>query len=356
MLESLKDSLPKFFYAAAVFAIWLLALWLFKRILFRRLKVWASKTPQWWDDIFVDSLSFPLNFLIIASGLPILAETLQVSSKADRLAGMALQGTVIFCVVLFCDNLARGLMRARAARDSAFRTLSQGVIQGLVRGFIIGIGVLIFLDLIGISITPILASLGIGSLAVALALQETLSNFFAGIYVAVDRPVNVGDFVKLESGEEGYVSDIGWRSTRIRALSNHMLIIPNSKLIGSIITNYYEPDKEQAVLVDVGVHTSSDLNRVEKVTSEVAAEIMKRVPGGVPGFEPFIRYHSFGDSAIVFTVIMRAREFTDNYLIKHEFIKELQKRYGREGIVIPYPTRTLEISQVSLQGVKKTLF
>jgi small-conductance mechanosensitive channel len=97
--------------------------------------------------------------------------------------------------------------------------------------------------------------------------------------------------------------------------------------------------------VDLGVHYDSDLQRVEKVTIEVAREVMREVKGGVPGFEPFIRFHTFGDFSINFSVIMRGKEFTDQYLIKHEFVKRLHARYAAEKIVIPYPIRAINYAQ-----------
>jgi small-conductance mechanosensitive channel len=101
------------------------------------------------------------------------------------------------------------------------------------------------------------------------------------------------------------------------------------------------PSQDLAVLVDVGVDYSSDLERVEHVVGTVGREVMASVPGGVPEFEPFIRYHTFGDSSICFSVILRAKEFVDQYLIKHEFIKRLHARFASEGIVIPFPIRTI---------------
>ena len=100
-----------------------------------------------------------------------------------------------------------------------------------------------------------------------------------------------------------------------------------------------------AVLINVGVHYNSDLKKVEKVTCEVAKEVMKEVLGGVPGFDPFIRYHTFGDFSINFTVILRAKEFVDQYLVKHEFVKRLHERYAKEGINIPYPIRAINYDQ-----------
>jgi len=107
------------------------------------------------------------------------------------------------------------------------------------------------------------------------------------------------------------------------------------------VINYYLPEKEMSVLVQVGVSYDSDLKKVERVTVEVGKEVMRGVPGGVPEFEPFIRYHTFADFSINFSVILRAKEFTDNFLIQHEFIKRLHQRFKEEGIEIPFPIRTI---------------
>jgi len=165
------------------------------------------------------------------------------------------------------------------------------------------------------------------------------------VQLVIDKPIKVGQFVKLDSGEEGYVHKIGWRSTWVRMLPNNVVVIPNKVLINSKVLNYYYPQQDLAVLVQVGVHYASDLEHVEKVTIEVGEEVMKTVAGGVPDFKPFIRYHTFGDFSINFTVILRAKEFVDNYLVKHEFIKRLHKRYAKEGIVIPFPIAALNYDQ-----------
>jgi len=183
--------------------------------------------------------------------------------------------------------------------------------------------------------------------------KRRLLIFFSGFHITVARQIKIGDYIKLDSGEEGYVIDINWRTTKIKMLPNNVALIPNEKLTKAIVTNYYLPDKEMAVLVNLGVHYDSDLKKVEKITCETAREIMKTVPGGVPGFEPFIRYNTFGDSSIGFTVILRAKEFADQYLIKHEFIKRLHERYKKENIIIPYPIRTIHYEQI--QGKEGTL-
>jgi small-conductance mechanosensitive channel len=203
------------------------------------------------------------------------------------------------------------------------------------------LGLLVILNGLGLSITPMLTALGVGGLAVALALQEPLANFVAGLFVTLAGQIRVGDYVTLDSGQEGYVADFSWRSTRLRMLANNLIVVPNAKLAQAIVINHHLPSQDLAVLIDVGVDYASDLRHVERVVVEVARGVMHEVAGGVPAFEPFIRFHTFGDSSINFTVILRAKEFVDQYLIKHEFVKRLHTCFNAEGIVIPFPIRTL---------------
>jgi small-conductance mechanosensitive channel len=204
------------------------------------------------------------------------------------------------------------------------------------------LGLLVVLNGLGLSITPMLTALGVGGLAVALALQEPLANFFAGLFITLAGQIRVGDYLKLDSGHEGYVVDFSWRSTRLRMLANNLVVVPNAKLAQAIVVNHHLPSQDLAVLVDVGVDYASDLAYVETIVIEVAREVMQQVDGGIPEFEPFIRYHTFGDSSITFTVVLRGREFVDQYLLKHEFVKRLHARFNREGIVIPFPIRTID--------------
>ena len=213
--------------------------------------------------------------------------------------------------------------------------------QNIAWGLVVALGVLVVLSGLGISITPMLTALGVGGLAVALALQEPLSNFFAGVFLALAGQIRVGDYVKLDSGHEGHVSDFGWRSTRLRMLANNLVVVPNAKLAQALVVNHHLPSPDLAVLVEVGVDYASDLEHVERVVGEVGADVMATVTGGVAGFQPFVRFHSFGASSIDFTAILRAREYVDQYAVKHEFIKRLHRRFDREGIVIPFPIRTL---------------
>ena len=206
---------------------------------------------------------------------------------------------------------------------------------------LLAMGVLIIMDQLGIAIAPLVAGLGIAGLAVALALQRTLSDFFAGINILTDGSIRVGDYIELEGGLAGYIDQIGWRTTRIRMLANNMIIIPNSRLADSIATNYNFPAEELSVYLSVGVGYSSDLDHVEEVTKEVARQVMQGTEGSVEGYEPSVWFTEFGDSNIIFWVVLRAHGYAEMWQIKHNFIKALLRRYIQEGIEISFPARSL---------------
>ena len=209
-------------------------------------------------------------------------------------------------------------------------------------------GFLFMLQSFGVSITPLLTTLGVGGLAVALALQDTLSNLFSGINILLSKQIKVGDFIKLSTGEEGVVSDMNWRNTTIKQPSDNMVVVPNQKIATSIITNYALPYAECSIVIPVNVSYDSNLDHVESVTSAVAKAIVQETSGAVSDFEPFIRYGAFAESGISFNVILRVKTITDQHLIRHEFIKQLHARYQQEGIKIPFPVRTVKIEQTPM--------
>lgn len=216
---------------------------------------------------------------------------------------------------------------------------------------ILVLGGLYILRALDIDISPLLAGGAIGGLAIGLALQDTLSNTFAGFYLTADRPFRVGDFIKLESGEEGFVDEIGWRNTKVKLFSNNLIIIPNSKLSQSTILNYFMPEQEMSVYINCGVSYDSDLEHVERVAVEVGKEVQNRVEGCNPDWEPLVRWQEFSSSSITFLVILRVYDFTTNYLLKSEYIKALHKRFREENIEIPFPIRTVILKNGSESNV-----
>ena len=325
------------------FVLWIGLFWIAKRILFSALRRVALRTSWSWDDVLVRALSLPTSIAIAASVLLLLDRILPLSPEWDRGFDVLFAFSVVLALVLFLDRVTSGVLD-RLTRDSIVLQGARGLIQGVVRGVIIGLGLLIFLDSLGISITPLLASLGVGSLAVALALQETLANLFAGIYMVVDKPIEPGHLVKLENVEEGTIVRLGWRSTWIRTLANSIVVVPNTKLAGSVITNYSLLDPQVATNVNITLHGDSDLETVERVTLDVAREVMRNVEGGVRGFEPSARLQSFGESGLNLVVVLRAADFPGIARVRHEFIKRLTARYRSEKIQLAFPTRTVTLT------------
>jgi small-conductance mechanosensitive channel len=315
---------------------------LLRRTLFPRLAQGAAATSAQLDDTVVAALRGPVVLWCTMLGLYVATEVTALPPGATRVLQRGLLVLVILSVSWSLARLAGALVQ-RASGRVAGGLPSASLLTLLARLAVLGLGLLIVLGTLGVSITPLLTAVGVGGLAVGLALQDTLTNLFAGIHLLTSRQVRPGDYVEISTGEQGYVEDVTWRYTTVRQLSNNLTIVPNAKLASTVLTNYYLPERELAVLVPVGVSYDSDLARVEEVTIAVGHDVMREVAGGVPAFVPFIRYNAFAESSIKFTVILRGREVVDQHLIRHEFIKRLHRRYQAEGIAIPFPTRTVHV-------------
>ncbi|MEK6689777.1 MAG: mechanosensitive ion channel family protein [Nitrospirota bacterium] len=248
---------------------------------------------------------------------------------------------VILSITIATANLA-GKIFTDYVQKANLPIPTTGLAYGILKGTILVLGFLIILSVLGISITPLITALGVGGLAVALALQDTLANLFAGIHILVEKSIRVGDFIRLETGQEGYVDDITWRTTRIRMLPNNMVVIPNSKLSQSIVTNYYLPEKRMSLLIPISVSYSSNPEKVERILIEETKKAVGEIPGLLGDPEPFVRFiPGFGESSLDFTLICQVKEFVDQYLAQHELRKRIFKRFGEEGIDIPFPHRTV---------------
>lgn len=160
----------------------------------------------------------------------------------------------------------------------------------------------------------------------------------------IEQPIRVGDFIKLESGQEGYVADIGWRTTRIRMLPNNMVILPTSKLTQSILTNYYLPEPRMALVIPISVSYQADPDHIERVLVEEATAAIGQIPGLLAEPAPFVRFiPGFGESSLDLSLICHVREFTDQYVAQHELRKRIFKRFQRDSIDIPFPQRTIHL-------------
>lgn len=318
-----------------------------RKLVLAALARWAARTATHVDDLVIATLRVPSLLWSLVLALYLAIGLSSLDPNAVFYAFRILHAVLILSMTWVAANLAGLLIRGTVER-LALEIPITDLTVGILKGTILTVGLLIFLSSQGIAITPILTALGIGGLAVALGLQETLANLFAGLHLLIDKPIRPGDFIKLESGEEGYVVDIGWRSTRIRMLPNNLIIVPNSKLAQSRIVNYYYPEKRMAVLIPVSVSYQADPDRVERILVEEALAAAETVPGLLKDPPPFVRFiPGFGESSLDFTLIVQVAEFTDQYLAQHTIRKRILERFRREGIEIPYPQRTVHLHRES---------
>ncbi|NGN70123.1 mechanosensitive ion channel family protein [Streptomyces sp. A7024] len=300
----------------------------------------ASRTRWSGDDILVGALRMMVPWAALAGGVSIAAAALPLNRSTGHTVHQCIVAALIMVVSFGCARAVAQIVGTRSAGLG-----SATILVNISRITVLAIGILILLQTLGISIAPLLTALGVGGLAVALALQDTLANLFAGVHILASKTIQPGHYIKLSSGEEGFVVDINWRNTVIRTESDNLVIIPNDKLSGTNMTNYHRPVREMSVIVPVGVGLTSDLAAVEKMTVEVGKSVMADVEGGVPDYDPVVRFHTFGDSRVGFNVILRVAEFTDQYRVKHEFIKRLHTRYHEEGVEIAHPVRNIVVRQ-----------
>src|SRR5258705_9154144 len=268
-------------------------------------------------------------------GIVVANETERLSSRLPQPLSFILEVAVILSVTITIANVLSTLVQRVSERKALGRPIA-GLGQSVARGIVYCVGLLVLLAALGIEITPILTALGVGGLAVALALQDTLSNLFAGIHLLADKPIRVGDYVKLADTVEGHVEDIGWRSTRVRMLQNVVVTIPNKRVAESIITNYDMPEPRLALLIRVGVDYGADPDLVQRLLVEEASRAVGEVSGLLAEPAPTARLiPGFGDLSLDFTLACQVSSFTDQFVVQHELRRRILRRLAAEGVQIP---------------------
>ncbi len=240
-----------------------------------------------------------------------------------------------------------------AAGASLLGSKALPILRRIVNVTIVLVGGVIVLDQLGIAISPLLAGLGIGGLAVALAAQPILANIFAGSYVLSDGSIRVGDFIELAGGPTGWVEDIGWRATRIQTFDNNIIVMPNSTLAEATVTNFDRGEPPVGAPVICGVAYEEDLDAVEAIVLDVLAGIIRDLPEADPGYEPLLRFQAFGESNIDFLIKLRATNRRDVGKVQHEMIKRVHSRLAAEGVTINYPARRLFLDTADTGGLER---
>ena len=309
----------------------------------------SHHTPTELDGILIQAARWPLNVGILVLGIYLsLTLTLDLPDGIQKFVNLVAQASgALLVVVLFGRVVSRGMdwaIEEQGKKDR--RTVDPRLLLMLRRVLsvlIYGLGILLVLNTLGIPISPLIAGLGLGGVAVALAIQPTLSNLFAGTYVMTEGVVSPGDYIEMEGGVAGYVVEVGWRSTRLRTWSNTLVVVPNARFAETIITNYYEPTPPVNVYLTCGVRYESDLARVEAVSMDVMNSVLETSPHGVQEYGAYFGFENFGESNVDFWLFVQAKDRLASFELRSELINRLHRRFDEEGIVINYPVRTLQL-------------
>jgi small-conductance mechanosensitive channel len=255
---------------------------------------------------------------------------------------LATTAVMVAAIVILSFGLTRLMLRVvddRVGTKPEYLPLGPPIKMAIKIAYLPLVGLMV-LQTLHVEILPLLTTLGVASLAVALALQDTLANVIAGIQLVIDQPIRAGDFVELDADKRGTVHEIGLRSTKIRTLENNMIIVPNYVLATSIVTNTdaFDPTYQHRFVVGVGY--GSDSRQVQRVLEEVCEQASKEVAGFIRG-PAQVRFMDFGDSALIFRVEIGLLRFIGHRLPIGELYHRIFERFAAEGIEIPFPQRVV---------------
>ena len=305
--------------------------WILRKWLFPFLTRLAGKTKQQTDNLILQSFKKWIIVLIVALGAYIGIKRLPLSVKYQDWIDKSFIIFYIFCATIMLSEIVSGMIRVKN-QETGSALPSSSIISKIARAIIYGLGLVLILQSVGISVAPILTAMGVGGLAVALALQDTLSNLFAGLQIIASGKINQNDFIRLDNGQEGFVEDISWRITTIKNASGQVIIVPNAKLSNMISTNYLLERKDFAFSVDISIDRNNDIKKVESVTKEVVHQTISQIKGGIMPEEPAVRFVRFGENSIELKVSMQVREYHQQGEATHQFIMNIQERFAKEDI------------------------
>lgn len=327
--------------AALTLALALLVAKLVDFFFSRGLKLFTKHTKTDLDDVIIAQLHRPVQLSVIMAAA-ILAVRVVVND--DHLQGVVSRAIYSIALILWTGvaiRVTRTFFRAIIHRRSDDRPLAQALplLDNLLVVVLVVHGAFWLLDIWKINVTPLLASAGIVTAAVALASKDTLANFFGGVSVFMDRPYRLGDYIILEGGERGEVVQIGVRSTRILTRDDVLITVPNAMMSNSKIINESGQVPRFRVRATVGVGYDSDPEQVERVLLGA----LQGVPEVLAAPSPRVRFREFGDSALMFQLMAWVHDPADRGRVLHEINKNILIHLRAAGIEIPFPQRVLHM-------------
>ena len=299
----------------------------------------ASKYPQRIDSIIIASFRGVIILWSILLGfyLSLSLPNLPVYPTLIIIVKKGLAAAFLGSLTLVTARLSVSLLRIYTTGDDGSSPLTS-LFEFLTKILIFSVGILIILQSIGIAITPLLTAFGVGGVSIGLALQTTLSNLMSGINIITSKKVRPGDYIRLKTGESGYVRDVELKYTILQEITDNFLVIPNSQLLAGSFSNYNLPDKSLLIPVEINIDYDSDLEQVEAITLEAANEILsqrnKKYNDINKSSDCLIRYNKFDYYGINLMVFLRIQEeeLFEHLTIKHEFLKKVHNSYKEVGI------------------------
>jgi small-conductance mechanosensitive channel len=340
--------------ALGIFLRWVTGKWLVRM---------AVQSVNQYDDMLVDALRRSILYIVLLTGLNFALRELPRAKAIMPYARPVLVASFIILLAYILTKVLKMLVRIRAEHDQN-KVAAVSLTRRSIEITVYTIAGVMVLRTFGVEIAPIITALGVGGLAVALALQETLSNAFAGIYITLANQIRIGDYIRTSDNFEGYVKDIGWRNTTIEMQELNLVLIPNNKLSQAIVVNYHLPNEIQYLLLSFGVHQTTDPQLVEDVLHALVAEcghptrpeayMPEHAAGKIRGLlcdpHPLVRFREFGDYTLNFRFFVAISHFDLQFEARHNVMKQIYYRFKRAGIVVPMPIRALQIGSAPDSG------
>lgn len=344
MGDVLRDHAGETLTAIAIVAGGGFVAWAAGALLKRLLHALTHAAEAVLDETLLRAIRRPLALLIVLGAVHVALRTLPYLHPHEAVIRQAWLAATLVVGVVAAQRVLLALLDWYMVRSVRVGHISPSarslpIVRRALSVVIYALGAVMVLDQVGVSVSPLLAGLGIGGLAVALALQPLLSNVFAGSYVLSDGSIGVGDFIELREGPIGWVEDIGWRAARIRDFDNNVIIVPNAKLADAVVTNYTAIDPGVDARVTLSVSPDTDLERVEAVGLEALRAVIAVHPAVVADQPPLLQFRAFGEAGVELLLKVRARHRSEVGALQHAMIMTVHAQFTRAGIVISTPTR-----------------
>lgn len=343
VLELLNNITPnKYLHSLIILLSFFAFSWIFVFISQRVFLRLTKKTKTDVDDLIVSRTSKPISLILLLVGIRLAIIPHRISGSTLDLIEHAISSLII-ATVTYIAIVVVGILIRNWGNKFASRTESKvddqlvDIFQKFSNVTLGLIGLVFILDVWGIKVGPLLASLGIAGIAVAFALQNTLGNIFGGVSLIVDRSITVDDVIKLDDGTVGTVIDIGLRSTKIRSADGDLIIMPNGKLADSRIYNYHKPFLKTRVTLEFGVKYGTDIEKVRKL----ALDEIKKVKQVMNDPEPQVIFDEFGDFALKFKALFWVNSIEKKVESKETAATAIYNAMNKNKIIIPFPTRTV---------------